>query len=173
MKTAQVPPFKTFVLAGFAALALAGSAFAQDATPAGEKPVDAYKQSNANAGATPMTDKSVLEAFHGKEGVDRIVETFVERNFADPRIKDFFAASDKVRVKRTLKEQFCYILGGGCDYTGRNMKDSHKDQGTTNRDMNSVIENLQFAMDQEKVPFAAQNKLLAKLAPQQKDIVER
>ena len=164
---------KTFVLAAFAALTLAGSAFAQDATPPGEKPVDAYKQSNANADAAPITDKAVFEAFHGKDGIDRIVETFVERNFADPRIKDFFAAADKVRLKRTLKEQFCYILGGGCDYIGRNMKDSHKDQGTTNRDMNAVIENLQFAMDKEKVPFASQNKLLAKLAPQQKDIVER
>ncbi len=164
---------KTFVLAAFAALTLAGSAFAQDATPAGEKPVDAYKQSNANAGATPMADTKVFEAFHGKDGIDRIVETFVERNFADPRIKDFFAAADKVRLKRTLKEQFCYILGGGCDYTGRDMKETHKDQGTTNRDMNALIENLQFAMDQEKVPFAMQNKVLAKLAPQQKDIVER
>ena len=164
---------KTFVLAAFAALTLAGSAFAQDATPAGEKPVDAYKQSNANAGATPMADTKVFEAFHGKDGIDRIVETFVERNFADPRIKDFFAAADKVRLKRTLKEQFCYILGGGCDYTGRDMKETHKDQGTTNSDMKALIENLQFAMDQEKVPFAMQNKVLAKLAPQQKDIVER
>jgi hemoglobin len=165
---------KTFILAGAMALGLVGSAFAQDAAvPPGEKPVDAYKQSNANAGASPIADKSVFEAFHGKDGIDRIVETFVERNFADPRIKDFFAAADKVRLKRTLKEQFCYILGGGCDYTGRDMKESHKDQGTTNRDMNAVIENLQFAMDQEKVPFAAQNKLLAKLAPQQRDIVEK
>lgn len=165
---------KTFVLAAFVAVALAGSAFAQDAvTPPGEKPVEAYKPSNANADATPITDPSVWKAFHGREGVDRIVETLVERNFADPRIKDFFAAADKVRLKRTLKEQFCYILGGGCDYTGRNMKDAHKDQGTTNKDMNALIENLQFAMDREGVPFAAQNKLLAKLAPQQKDIVER
>lgn len=165
---------KTFVLAAVAAVTLAGSAFAQEAvTPPGEKPVDPYKPSNANAGATPITDTKVFEAFHGKDGIDRIVETFVERNFADPRIKDFFAAADKVRLKRTLKEQFCYILGGGCDYTGRDMKESHKDQGATNRDMNALIENLQFAMDQEKVPFAMQNKLLAKLAPQQKDIVER
>jgi len=165
---------KTLVLAAVAALTLAGSAFAQDAvTPPGEKPVDPYKQSNANAGATPITDPSVWKVFHGKDGVDRIVETLVERNFADPRIKDFFAAADKVRLKRTLKEQFCYVLGGGCDYTGKDMKSSHKDQGATNRDMNALIENLQFAMDKEGVPFAAQNKLLAKLAPQQKDIVER
>lgn len=165
---------KTFVLAAVAALTLSGSAFAQEmVSHPGEQPVEAYKQSNANADATPITDPSVWKAFHEKEGIDRIVETMVERNFADPRIKDFFAATDKVRLKRTLKEQFCYILGGGCDYTGRNMKDSHKDQGTTNKDMNALIENLQFAMDKEGVPFAAQNKLLAKLAPQQRDIVER
>ena len=163
---------KTLVLAAVAALALAGAAFAQDVPP-GEKPVDPYKQSNANAGATPITDPSVWKAFHGKDGVDRIVETFVERNFADPRVKDFFAAADKVRLKRTLKEQFCYILGGGCDYTGKDMREAHKDQGETNKDFNAMVENLQFAMDKERVPFAAQNKLLAKLAPQQKDIVQR
>jgi hemoglobin len=112
-----------------------------------------------------MTDKAVFEAFHGKDGIDRIVETFVERNFADPRIKDFFAAADKVRLKRTLKEQFCYILGGGCDYTGRNMKDSHKDQGTTNRDMNAVIENLQFAMDKEKVPVRVPEQAAGQAGP--------
>lgn len=164
---------KALALAGAGAMLLAGSAFAQDATPAGEKPVDPYTQSNANAGATPITDPAVWKAFNGKDGVERIVETFVERNVADPRIKDFFAATDKVRLKRTLREQFCYILGGGCDYTGRDMRASHKDQGTTNKDFNALVENLQFAMDKEKVPFAMQNKLLAKLAPQQRDIVER
>lgn len=164
---------KALVLAGLAAVAFAGPAFAQDAAHPAEKPVDAYKQSNANAGATPITDPSVLAAFHGKAGIDRIVETLVDRNFSDPRTKDFFAAADIVRIKRTIKEQFCYILGGGCDYTGRDMRDSHKDQGATNKDFNAVVENLQMAMDKEGVPFAAQNKLLAKLAPQQKDIVER
>ena len=33
--------------------------------------------------------------------------------------------------------------------------------------------NLQTAMDGERVPFAAQNRLLAKLAPMQRAVVER
>jgi hemoglobin len=163
---------KSAALAAVITLSFAGAALAQDVPP-GEKPVDPYTQSNANAGATPMSDAKVFEAFHGKAGIDRVVDEMVERNFADPRIKDFFAAADKVRLKRTLAEQFCYILGGGCAYTGKDMKSSHKDQGTTNKDMNAVIENLQLAMDKERVPFFAQNKLLAKLAPQQRDIVEK
>ena len=153
-------------------LTLAGSAFAQDVPP-GEKPVDPYVQSNANAGATPLKDDSVFKAFHGKEGLTRITSDLVDRNLADPRIKDIFATTDVVRLKRTLTEQFCYILDGGCDYTGKDMTAAHKDQGITPRDFNALVENLQWAMDKEGVPFSAQNKLLAKLAPMNRQAVER
>ena len=163
----------------FAALAatavsftLAGAAFAQ-AVPPGEKPVDPYVQSNANAGATPTRDDSTFKAFHGKEGLVRITSDLVDRNLADPRIKDVFATADIVRLKRTLAEQFCYILDGGCDYTGKDMTAAHKDQGITPRDFNALVENLQWAMDKEGVPFADQNKLLAKLAPMNKQAIER
>ncbi|WP_165188608.1 group I truncated hemoglobin [Caulobacter soli] len=153
-------------------LTLAGSAFAQTVPP-GEKPVDPYIQSNANAGATPLKDDGVLKAFHGREGLVRITSDLVDRNLADPRIKDIFATADIVRLKRTLAEQFCYILDGGCDYTGKDMTAAHKDQGITPRDFNALVENLQWAMDKEGVPFAAQNKLLAKLAPMSRQAVER
>ena len=158
-------------------LTLQGAAFAQTVPP-GEKPVDPYVQSNANAGATPMKDRSTFEAFHGKEGLDRITSDLVDRNLADPRIKDVFATTDTVRLKRTLAEQFCYILAGPasegcCDYTGKDMTASHKDQGITPRDFNALVENLQWAMDKEGVPFAAQNKLLAKLAPMSRQAIER
>ena len=153
-------------------LTLSGVALAQTVPP-GEKPVDPYVQSNANAGATPMKDDSVFKAFHGKEGLVRITSDLVDRNLADPRIKDVFATADVVRLKRTLAEQFCYILDGGCDYTGKDMSASHKDQGITPRDFNALVENLQRAMDKEGVPFAAQNKLLAKLAPMSRQAIER
>ena len=158
-------------------LTFAGSAFAQT-TPPGEQPVDPYVQSNANAGATPMKDGDVLKAFHGKEGLVRITSDLVDRNVADPRIKDIFATADLLRLKRTLAEQFCYILAGpasqgGCDYTGKDMTVSHKDQGITPRDFNALVENLQWAMDKEGVPFSAQNKLLAKLAPMSRQAIER
>ena len=153
-------------------LTLAASAFAQTVPP-GEKPVDPYLQSNANAGATPLKDDSVFKAFHGKEGLTRIAGDLVDRNLADPRIKDIFATTDVARLKRTLAEQFCYILDGGCDYTGRDMTSVHKDQGITPRDFSALVENLQWAMDKEGVPFVAQNKLLAKLAPMNRQAVER
>ncbi|MBI1685301.1 group I truncated hemoglobin [Caulobacter hibisci] len=162
---------RSALAAGFA-LSLSGLAQAQDVPP-GEQPVDPYVQSNANAGATPLADKATFEAFHGKAGLARIASDLVDRNLADPRIKDIFATADTVRLKRTLTEQFCYVLGGGCDYTGKDMTQAHKDQGITGRDFNALVENLQWAMDKEGVPFAAQNKLLAKLAPMARQTIER
>ena len=139
----------------------------------GEDPVDPYPQSNANAGATPFAGDAMLRAFHGRAGIDRIIDDLVTRNVADPRISDIFKAQDMVRLRRTLKEQFCYILNGGCDYTGRDMTSSHKDLGLQVADFNALVENLQVAMQKEGVPYRAQNRLLAKLAPMKRTTVVR
>ena len=141
--------------------------------PAGEAPVDPYVQSPANAGAEPVRGEAVFRAFHGADGVRRVASTLVDRNHADPRLRDIFAAADDVRLKRLLFEQFCHLLGGGCAYTGRDMREAHRGQGLQNADFNAVVENLQTAMDVERVPFRAQNVLLAKLAPMQRVVVER
>jgi hemoglobin len=139
----------------------------------GEQTVDPYKQSNANADARPMADPAMFNAFHGKEGISHIVDGLVDRSVADPRISEIFKNQDIPRLKRTLKEQFCYLLGGGCDYTGRDMKASHKDMGIQNADFNALVENLQWAMDKEGVPFRDQNRLLALLAPMHRDMVTK
>lgn len=140
---------------------------------AAEQPVDPYVQSPANAGAAPLANDAVFKAFHGKDGVDRVVAGLISRATKDPRITDIFKNQDLERLQRTLAEQICYVLDGGCAYTGRDMKTTHKDMGIQASDMNALVEDLQLSMDAEKVPFAAQNRLLAKLAPMRKDVVTR
>ena len=152
-------------------LAFAGAAFAQ--VPPGEQPVDPYTQSNANAEATPIQGEGTLRAFHGRPGIDRVVDDLVDRAVADPRISEIFKNQDLVRLRRTLKEQLCYLLNGGCAYTGRDMKASHADMGIRQSDFNALVEDLQQAMDKERVPFRAQNRLLAKLAPMERRVVTR
>lgn len=139
----------------------------------GELPVDAYLQSNANAGATPYNSTGLPSDFGGREGIVRIAARAVDLSKADPRIADIFAAHDLVRLKRTLGEQFCYLLGAGCEYTGRDMRTAHAEMGVTKADMNALVENLQTAMREAGVPFAAQNRLLAKLAPMSDSVIER
>lgn len=177
------------VLAVAAAITLfAAPAFAQEApdetsaaAPAdrpstehpGELEVAPYARSNANAGATPFEGTAMYETFHGEAGVTRIANGFVDRVLADPRLIPAFAAVDEQRFRRTIREQFCYLLGGPCDYTGRDMASSHQDVGGQATDFAAIVENLQAAMAAEGVPFAAQNRFLAKLAPMRRDTVVR
>lgn len=138
-----------------------------------EEAVEPYTPSNANAGATPFAGSAMAEAFGGQAGIRRLIDRFVTANFADPRIGAIFQGQDQVRLRRTLFEQFCYILAAGCDYSGRDMRSAHKDMGVQQGDMNRLVENLQAAMTAEGVPFPAQNRFLAKLAPMRRDVVER
>jgi hemoglobin len=132
-----------------------------------------YTISDANAGTTPVKGDSLYLALHQRDGIERIVTDLLARSVADPRISDIFRATDMERLNRLLTEQICYISGGPCHYTGRDMKTAHTDLGLQNADMNALIENLELAMDKEKVPFRDQNRLLAKLAPMQRVVVQR
>lgn len=139
----------------------------------GEIPVEPYPQSNTNADAAPFTGSQMAVQFGAQPGIRRIVERFVDLAVDDPRIAPIFKAKDQVRLRRVLFEQFCHILNAGCDYSGRNMRDAHKDLGIERADMNALVENLQRAMRENGVPFAAQNRFLAKLAPMEGKIVVR
>ncbi len=139
----------------------------------GELPVDPYQPSNAHAGAAPFAGTGMRDAFHGQEGIRRVVNGMVDRAIVDPRISEVFVSHDLVRLRRTLFEQFCHILNAGCDYTGRDMETSHRDLGLQIDDLNVLVENLQAAMADERIGFAAQNRFLAKLAPMKRDVVTR
>lgn len=155
---------------------LAAMLLVQDVTPfarPGEEAVEPYAVSNANADAAPFDGEGMLDAFHGQAGIRRIVDGLVDRSVADPRIMEIFMNLDMVRLRRTLFEQLCYIINGGCDYSGRTMAEAHRDLGAQRADMNALVENLQAAMAEEGVPFAAQNRLLARLAPMHRDVVTR
>lgn len=139
----------------------------------GEFPVDPYPQAEANLGAKPARGEALARAFGGQPGIRKIVDRLIELSISDPRIAPIFKGHDLVRFHRVLFEQVCTILNAGCRYSGRDMMAAHKALGTTRADLNALVENLQRAMRMNKVPFAAQNRLLAKLAPMDRHIVER
>ncbi len=147
---------------------VSGNASAQE-----EEPVAPYEQSDANAGARPITDPQVLAAFHGREGIERIANRTIDLALADPQLGPIFQPFDMVRLRRTLNEHFCYLLGGGCTYTGRDMRSSHAGMGAQTRDFNLLVRHLRTAMSEEGVSFQMQNRFLALLAPMHPDVVQR
>jgi hemoglobin len=155
------------LLIGLAAATAAGAQ-----TPQGEEPVKPYVQSDANAAAAPFKGDRMFMALHGLEGIDRIVTRMMDANRSDPRTADIFRAADMIRLHRTLVEQFCYVAGGPCRYTGMSMQQAHEHMGVQAKDFDALVEHLEHAMDQEGVPFRDQAKLLAKFAPMKRIMVD-
>jgi len=150
-------------------------------------PADAGMPAAAPTTATPPlrdptaanpapADPSLLPVYRqfGEEaGLVALMDDFMVLLLADARTKPFFENADQAAIKKHLVAQFCVILGGPCTYTGRDMKSAHTGMGVDRSAFNALVEDLQVAMDNRKIPFRAQNKLLAKLAPMHREIESR
>lgn len=118
------------------------------------------------------TDKlNAYQAFGEKPGITQVVETLLENLLKDERTRSSFEKIDHERLIEKLVEQFCVELEGPCEYTGQSMARAHKGQDVTQAQYYALVENLQRSMEQNKIPFFAQTKLLGKLAPMYRDIV--
>ena len=91
----------------------------------------------------------------------------------NPRISSFFKEADIERLESMLTDQFCDVLGGGCKYAGKSMKEAHRNMKVSTADFNALAEDLQDALTAGSVPTYQQNKLIAKLAPMHRDVVEK
>lgn len=127
----------------------------------------------AQEGAKVSSDAGIFQDFGGKPGLVKIMDDFMVNLLADKRTASFFKAADQKHVKEQLVEQICEILGGPCIYKGAKMKPIHSGLDINREHFNALVEQLQFAMDKNGVPFRAQNKLLAVLAPMHRDIVTK
>jgi hemoglobin len=118
-------------------------------------------------------DDSTYQGLGGRQGIKNIVATLVTLVQADPRIRESFSDSDMKHVAMRLEEQFCMLSGGPCKYEGEPMKETHGGLKVTNAQFNALAEDLQIAMERHGVPSSVQNKLVARLAPMQRDIVTK
>lgn len=123
--------------------------------------------------AAAQANDSLYRDLGGKERIEAFTNDFVEVLLQDPRIKDFFKDTNIPRLKMLLAEQFISLAGGPVKYSGSDMKAVHTGLNIRNVDFNALVEDLQIAMDRAKVPFFTQNRLLALLAPMQRDVVTK
>ena len=100
--------------------------------------------------ATAQT-KSLFERLGGKEAITAVVDEFAGRVLADVRINKKFAQTDPVRLKAELVDQICLASGGPCQYTGRDMKTTHKSMGVTEGEFGALVEDLVGALNKFNV----------------------
>ncbi|MBV8620496.1 MAG: group 1 truncated hemoglobin [Curvibacter sp.] len=120
----------------------------------------------------PVADPAALyRSFGEKAGLALLMDDFVHRLAADPRISDKFKNTDLDHLKSQLTEQLCQVAGGPCHYQGPDMAAVHAEMGVGKGHFNALVEDLQKAMEARSIPFSAQNQMLARLAPMHRDII--
>lgn len=118
-----------------------------------------------------VADDSLFQALGGRSGLTILTDRFMERLLADARMRPFFKDTDQTHVKEELVLQICELSGGPCRRSGPDMKQAHDGMDITKGDFNALVEVLQDTMDAQGIPFGAQNRLLAKLAPMHRQII--
>ena len=143
-------------LATLASLAVAASSLFATGT--------ALAQTSAPAG-------QLYQSFGEKPGLVALMDDFMTRLLADPRTGPHFKPANQQRVKEQLVEQLCALSGGPCIYKGADMKSSHANLDIKKSDFHALVEVLQQSMDARGIAFREQNKMLALLAPMNRDII--
>jgi hemoglobin len=119
-----------------------------------------------------MMKKSLYERLGGIDAIKAVVGEFAGRVLADTRVNKKFAKTDAPRLTLHLVEQICAATGGPCEYTGKDMKTTHKNMKVTEGEFNALVEDLVGALDKFNVPAAEKNELLGILGPLKAQIVE-
>jgi hemoglobin len=124
------------------------------------------------ASAYPVAPAPGLyQAFGEQAGIRSLMDDFVQRLRADPRIGDQFKDTNLSNLAKSLADQLCQLSGGPCVYKGPDMKTSHQDRDITKAHFNALVEVLQQSMDARGIPFTRQNQMLALLAPMHRDTI--
>lgn len=120
-----------------------------------------------------LADDSLYRALGERNGLVAIVDDAAARWLSDDRIKGEFDNLNIPRFKDRLVDFLCELTGGPCHYKGRNMYLTHKGLHLREAEFDAQVEGLEAAMAKRGVPFRTQNRLLALLAPMERDIVKQ
>jgi hemoglobin len=139
-------------------------------------------ESSAVAGAEQQKEKKTLyEKLGGEKGVNAIIDDFIPRALADPRVNwerkgvkqggfsihrgksvEWQANDQNVaNLKKHLAQFFALATGGPSTYEGRDMKDVHSNMHITNAEFDAAIGDLKASLDKLQIPNQDQKELLA------------
>ena len=125
------------------------------------------------ASASAHAEATVYDELGGKVGMTAIVGGMVDNALADDRIKSVFDDVNIPRLKSLLYQHLCTVTGGPCEYKRRSLKETHVGLDLHEADFNALVEDLEASMDARNIPWSAQVKLLAILAPMERDVVKQ
>lgn len=134
----------------------------------------------------PVVDDAIYRSLGGQPGIAAISRAFLAAVQQDARISESFQDFDLEQLDARLQIFLCEYSGGPCKYTGQ-FRDKTMDGIGTPRDMHSVhidlkVTDLQFdavaatlrhVMRDAGVAPGVQDRLLTRLAPLRREIVNQ
>ena len=137
--------------------------------------------------------KTLYERLGSAEGIDLIVDDFVDRVIADPRTnwerkgvkrggvlglggsKAEWTPTEEnvVALKKHLAQFIAVATGGPIEYEGRGMGEVHHGMKITNAEFDASIGALKASLDALKVPLDEQKELLAVFESTRPQIAEK
>ena len=136
--------------------------------------------------------KSLYERLGGDKGIRAIVDDFVPRAIADPRVNwerkgvkrggfslkrnqtvEWKAEEGKINGLKYHMVQFLSVATGGpTKYEGREMKEVHAGLNISNAEFDASIGDMKATLDKLQVPTDQQKELLAVLESARPEVVE-
>jgi hemoglobin len=120
---------------------------------------------------------SLYERLGGVYSIATVMEDFIDRVLGDPRLNanprvdEAHHRVSAAGFKYLVTEMVCGATGGPQKYTGRSMKDSHRDLLITAAEWEAFLDDLQQTLDKFAVPEAEQAEIKAIVDSTRADIV--
>lgn len=95
---------------------------------------------------------SVYESIGGAGAVDAAVDIFYRKVLADDRISSFFDTVDMDGMRAKQKSFLTMAFGGPNEYTGKDMREAHKNMNLTEDHFGAVAEALVGTLQDLEVP---------------------
>ena len=123
-------------------------------------------------GCVSSNNGTLYQQLNGKQGVEKLVESFINQIGHDEQILAYFKQSNVAHFRQGFITHLCSVTDGPCEYKGDNMVDIHTGMNISKKDFNRVVELLINAMDEQQIPQTVQNKILSRLAPLRPEVID-
>lgn len=127
--------------------------------------------------AQEAAQSSLYDRLSGAHVIASVIDDFVNRLTANPiittneKVESAIERISKAGLKFHLTELVCEEAGGPQKYTGRSMKESHKDLNIREEEWQAMMKDFLATLGKFNVPVKEQNELLAIVAKTKADIV--
>jgi hemoglobin len=120
---------------------------------------------------TTEVNTTLYERLGKRSGIEKVVEDIWVNHTSNPTIKNRYANSDPVNVKRLVTEMCCAGFGGPETYTGKDMISSHKGMNINDAEFIAVCDDVLKALEKHNVGKREKDEVLCILYSLKPEVV--